>query len=257
MLKRNAAGLSVLAMLGVLVLAVSFYFTSAGAGAEDRDWHPDLDGPRPPEEIPDAPPVTLLSAQQPILVATFDEQPADWDLNQRTYFPYEFGVWESAAGKLVQSGSEEGRSLVETFLIAPASLDTLGEVAVQVFPQGNQVLGVVFGFTEDGYYTYRVYRQTAHNPQNPAVTHLLEYYDATTMEYRMLAEKTTADGLPGFRTGDWHELRVLLTGDRIQTAYAGEPVFDVEEPTIASGQVGVFTLAMGEVLFDNFTVAQP
>ncbi|NJL33587.1 MAG: hypothetical protein HC893_06635 [Chloroflexaceae bacterium] len=180
-----------------------------------------------------------------------------WEVEQRTYFPYEFGIWESTANKLAQSGSEEGQSLVETFLLAPPQVGTEAFIGTQIYPQGNQVIGILFGFTENGYYAYRVYRNAPHDPQRPGQLHLLEYYDATTMDYRVIAEKTTADGIPGFETGSWQELRVSLSGDRIRTSFHGTDVFDVEETQLREGKVGLLTLAIGEVLFDNFTVAQP
>ncbi len=248
----------VLGALLVVVLAaaaVLAWNASGAVGAQDRDYDPTTDGPLPPAEVEDAPAVPIPAAQEAVLVDEFANQPDDWTREQRTIFPTDFGIWESEAGKLVQAGAEGGIALEESILLAPASVGNPALVATQVYPQGNQVVGLIFGFQEDqGYYAFRVFRADASGNSEQSNNYLLEYYDLATEEYRVIAEETG----PGFEPGRWQELRVFIEGNRIVCSFDGQQVLDItDEQPVTSGQVGVTTLALGEILFDNFTVAQP
>jgi hypothetical protein len=48
-----------------------------------------------------------------------------------------------------------------------------------------------------------------------------------------------------------------LNGDLITCYFEGQQVFEVHDKTYDSGKAGVYTIALGEVLFDNFTVLKP
>jgi hypothetical protein len=220
-------------VLCVTVLLGGFYLVSVGA--EDREWDPHVDGPRPPSEIEDAP-LIQLSAQQPMAaLSTFDESTEsleDWERIQHDIvLPEYYGVWEMDSGKLVQKGTVAGPahdSFDQTIFLAPTELAEQSIISVQVFPQGNQVVGLVFGATDQGHYHYRVFRQSREETDQPAVNHKLEYYNMQTDEYRVLAE---SDAFGGFILAEWQELRVELDGDVITCSFDGEQTIQVRPRT--------------------------
>jgi hypothetical protein len=244
----------------VVLLAIligGFYLVSVGA--EDREWDPHFDGPKDASEIEDAPMIQLAAEQPVAMLATFDEQTSDWQrIQHEIVIPDEYGVWEVDSGKLVQKGTVSGPgydSFAQTIFLAPTPLADEAIVSVHTFPQGNQVVGLVFGATEQGHYHYRVFRQSLVPTDEPSVNHKLEYYNMQTDEYRVLAENAELDG---FALGSWQELRVALDGDTITCFFDGEQAFEVTDPQLAAGgQAGVYTLARGDVLFDNFIILQP
>lgn len=251
-----------IAVLLVAVLVGGFYLVSVGA--EDRDWDPHVDGPRPASEIEDAPMIQLAAEQPVAMLATFNdqpdkEQPPEWQRIQHDIvLPEEYGIWESDSGKLSQAGPVAGRdynSFAQTILLAPITLAEESVVSVHAFPQGNQVIGLVFGATDQGHYHYRIFRQSLTATDKPAINHKLEYYNMQTDEYRVLAE---SDQFDGFSLGAWQELRVELEGDTITCFFDGQQTVQVNDPELTpGGKAGVYTLARGNVLFDNFIIMQP
>ena len=133
--------------------------------------------------------------------------------------------------------------------LAPRMLAGDGTISAQVFPQGNQVVGLVFRSTEAGQYLFLIHRDV---PDAPVVAQLLRYETASGT-FTTLGETTTGTG---FQLGRWQELRVELNGATITAAFDGQQVFSVQDRTFTTGRAGVHTLALGEVLFDNFTIAK-
>jgi hypothetical protein len=139
-----------------------------------------------------------------------------------------------------------------TMLVAPGEIGSEGLISVQVFPQGNQMLGLVFDLTEDSYYSFRIF-QDGSDPQQ--IKRILEYNDRNdSSNSYVIAEDKVG---PGFVPGEWQELRVELDGDRIQCFFAGDLVFDVSDQTLTGGKSGIYALAVGDLLFDNYVMAQP
>src|SRR3954452_23510170 len=55
-------------------------------------------------------------------------------------------------------------------------------------------------------------------------------------------------------SGQWHSLRCDFAGSRFKVTYDGQPLFEVEDGTIAqAGMVGLWTKADSVTLFDDFT----
>ena len=79
-------------------------------------------------------------------------------------------------------------------------------------------------------------------------------YDTNTGLYAKLASDTQGKG---YDLGRWQDLRVETDGDLITCFFENEKVFEVHDSQFTGGQAGVFTIAMGDVIFDNFTVALP
>lgn len=206
--------------------------------------------PQPDDDaIPPAPAASVPEGLQPLLVATFDEQPDDWQRINLTFLPGEEGLWVSEHGMLAQKGLIQGGeapvSRIPTLLLAPVTTGERSSIAVQVYPQDNQVIGLVFGASDTGFSLFRVSRSNGR---------MLQHYNLQTEEYTAFMDDP--DGR-GFEVHRWQELRIEQDGNVIQCFYDGEQVFEYRDARFIGGQPGVYTLAMGFVFFDNLTVAEP
>jgi hypothetical protein len=236
------------ALAFVLVAALLGVLSFATLGAQQPPYDPRRDGPLPPEQIAPAPEVKTTG--RVVRADKFDKLEKGWKKDDQTLSPDQMGKWEVAHGKLLQNksaGADE--QYYRTDFIA--EVDTAGQasVAVQIYPQGNELAGLIFRSNRRGYYVFNVYRDDSGAPLRRALVRVEPGVGTVT-----LAEDTQG---AGYVMSRWQELRVQLDGDHIVTFFDGQQVFDVRDSTFAKGQAGVTTLAVGNMAFDNFTVEQP
>jgi len=233
--------------------AIGIYMFSAVA--QDRPHDPFTEGALPPAQV--QPPPTTVPAAVPasalsnVQTESFDSLPSGWTAFDTAAMPDQKGSWASEAGKLVAKQPDSGQqSFEDSLFLAPLATGARANVAVQVYPQGNQVVGLVFRSSKSGYYLFRVFREGNNAPDRRQ----LQRYDASTGQYTTLASDTQGKG---YELGKWQDLRVELEGDLIRCFFNDQKVFETHDGTFSAGQAGVYTLALGDVIFDNFSVAQP
>lgn len=85
-------------------------------------------------------------------------------------------------------------------------------------------------------------------------------YEATPKQVLERVENGVATSLvelatPGFTPREWHVLALTVAGDTLTVTLDGEVVAEAVDPQpLAAGQAGVYTRAMGGILFDDFAV---
>jgi len=242
-------------VVGVLAAFAAIGLVLFNAVAQDRPHDPFTEGALPPAQVQPAPtsvPVPAPnSALSTVQTEGFDTLPAGWTAVELAAMPDQQGRWASEAGKLVAQSPDSGeQSFEDSIFLAPTATTGRATIAVQVYPQGNQVVGVVFRSTKNGYYLFRVFRDGNNAPERRQ----LQRYDAKTGLYTTLKADTQGKG---YVLGQWQDLRVETDGDLITCFFNTEKVFEVHDAQFTGGQAGVYTLALGDVIFDNFTVALP
>jgi len=242
-------------LVGVIAAFAAIGIYMYNAVAQDRPHNPNTEGALPAAQV--QPPPTTVPAPAPstalsnVQTEGFDTLPASWTKLPMAAMPDQEGGWASEAGKLVAKEPEGGQqSFEDSVFLSPISTAARANIGVQVYPQGNQIVGIVFRSTKSGYYLFRVFR----NDIDTTDHRQLLRYDAQTGQYTKLA--TDAKG-KGYDLGRWQDLRVETDGDLITCYFENEKVFEVHDTQFTGGQAGVFTIAMGDVIFDNFTVATP
>jgi hypothetical protein len=245
--------------VGVIAAFAAIGLYLFNAVAQDRPHDPFTEGALPadqvqppptsvPTNVPAPAPSTALSTVQ---TEGFDTLPAGWAAADTDVMADQRGNWASEAGKLVAQQPESGQQSFEgSIFLAPTATAGRVNIAVQVYPQGNQVVGIVFRSTKNGYYLFRVFRDGNNAPERRQ----LQRYDAKTGLYTTLKADTQGKG---YVLGQWQDLRVETDGDLITCFFNAEKVFEVHDAQFTGGQAGVYTLALGDVIFDNFTVALP
>ncbi len=242
-------------LVGVIAAFAAIGIYMFNAVAQDRPHDPFTEGALPPAQVqppptatPGAAPSTTLSNIQS---ESFDTLPTGWTSVEMAAMPDQKGSWASESGKLVAKEPASGQqSFEDSIFLDPVAIGARANVSVQVYPQGNQVVGIVFRSSKSGYYLFRVFREGNNAPERRQ----LQRYDAKTGQYTTLIGDTQGKG---YELGSWQDLRVELDGDLITCFFQGEKVFEVHDSQFTSGQAGVYTLALGDVIFDNFTVALP
>jgi hypothetical protein len=251
----NKRQLRTVLLVGVIAAFAAIGIYMFNAVAQDRPHDPFTEGALPPAQV--QPPPTTIPAAAPgaalsnIQSESFDTLPAGWTAADTDAMPDQKGSWASESGKLVAKEPDSGQqSFEDSIFLDPATIGARANVSVQVYPQGNQVVGIVFRSSKSGYYLFRVFREGNNAPERRQ----LQRYDAKTGRYTTLIGDTQGKG---YELGSWQDLRVELDGDLITCFFQGEKVFEVHDSQFTSGQAGVYTLALGDVIFDNFTVALP
>ena len=161
--------------------------------------------------------------------------------------------WKAVDGRWVveeMSGAPSGkrvlvqRAVENTFnvIVAPSAPYTDVDVSVRFKPMAGREDasgGIVFRFAEGHYYVVR-----ANALEN---NFRLYYYD------RGRHELATASVQPP-ALGQWHTLRVVAVGDRIQAYLNGALLLDHRDSRYRSGQVGLWTKADSITAFDDLVV---
>lgn len=246
--RRLVVGLGIVLLVGLF--SGGLYFLRAGA--ENRPYDTAIQGPRPASQISAPPTATPGSSAQVVRSDTFAQLPSDWKAVDRSPFPDKKGVWSTENGSLAAIAPAAGGDYEDTLYLAPVNTSGKTSISVQVFPQGNLVVGLAFRATDQGYYLFRVFSNGG--ADKPPIHRQLQRYDAQTGTYVTLAEDRTGRG---YDLGRWQQLRVDLDGDLITASFDGEQVFQVRDSTFASGDAGVYTLNVGDVLFNQFVVTKP
>lgn len=152
------------------------------------------------------------------------------------------GRWavEEMSGKrvLIQRAVENAFNVI----VAPGGPYTDVDVSVQFKPiSGREDAsgGIVFRFTDGRYYVVRA---------NALEDNFrLYYYDHG--RHQLATARVQPPAL-----GQWHTLRLVAVGDRIQAYLNGRLLLDHRDSRYRSGQVGLWTKADSVTAFDDFTV---
>lgn len=99
--------------------------------------------------------------------------------------------------------------------------------------------GIVFRFTDGKYYVVRA---------NALEDNFrLYYYDGG--RHQLATARVKAPAL-----GQWHAVRVVAVGDRVQAWLDGKPYLDHRDSRFKSGRVGLWTKADSITAFDDLTI---
>jgi hypothetical protein len=236
-------------LVAVAAIAGAFMLRAV---AQNRPRDPAIEGPAPASQVETPQPTVTPAAStglRTVASENFDQAPAGWVAVNSGVMPDQQGEWLANSGKL-EAKAPLSESFDDSIYLAPVDTSGIADISAQVYPQGNQVVGLAFRASDKGYYLFRVFRADA----NGKAKVMLQRYDARSGRYTSLAQN---DQGQGYALGRWQTLLVKLNGDLITCYFEGQQVFEVHDKTYDSGKAGVYTIALGEVLFDNFTVLKP
>jgi hypothetical protein len=161
--------------------------------------------------------------------------------------------WTTVSGKWaiedVGGASQGGRALVQratdndfNVIVAPAGPFRDADVSVRFKPMSGREDasgGIVFRFSDGRYYVIRA--NALENNFN------FYYYDRGRRQIAGASVKAPA-------LGQWHKLRMVAAGDRIQGWLNDQMLIDQRDGRFASGRVGLWTKADSITAFDDLTI---
>ncbi len=161
-------------------------------------------------------------------------------------------VWAIADGRLQQrfTASAGNPSTLETAAVTGAPAWTDYTVQVSFYDLYNGTAGLVARYTGDdpltaSYYRYRILKNAYPATPKQVLERVHQGVTTTLVEIRE----------PGFTDRVWHVLAMNVTGDTITVTLDGTVVVEAFDPEpLPAGRAGVYTRAMGGILFDDFSV---
>ena len=166
-----------------------------------------------------------------------------WQREFLSFDPGNMAVWEQRQNALHLNMGAGGMQIVGMINVVGADWSDY-VYSVDVFPEQNLEVGVVFRHHEGDFYRFR-FLSYEHREQG---TRLLER--VTGQDVLVLDQ---ADG-PGYQLGQWYNVQVVVEGPQITVYLNGELVVQATDDVLSQGQVGVYALSLGDVYFDNVRV---
>ncbi len=120
-------------------------------------------------------------------------------------------------------------------------------ISASFYDQDNANVGLIARYQDGSYYRYRIIR----NDYEDRPKHVIERVVGGTI--------TTLAGVDasGYEPRRWNTVMFSVRGDRLQAVFNGDVMLDVRDAQLASGFAGLYTRAIGGMLFDNVTITSP
>jgi hypothetical protein len=251
--------LGALAMLAVLVGAALLLRTPTGVAQEQQPLLTYPEYPPTPTIGPNPTPAPGLASGVEVAREDFSA-PAAFDawtvVNLEFVLPEGRAVWEVADGRLAQAYTAAVRnpSTLETAALHPADWAD-GAVRASFYDLHNGVAGLVARYSDavgDGttasYYRYRVIK----NSYSATPKQVLEkVVDGAAVSLVEIAR-------PGFDERTWHIVELTVIGGHLTVTLDGTVVAEATDPQpLGAGRAGVYSRALGGILFDDVVISAP
>ncbi len=166
--------------------------------------------------------------------------------------PEDRANWVIDNGRLRQdfAGELRNSSLAQVTLLAPVTF-TDGVVRVSFYDEFNGIAGVVARYQgevgyEASYYVLRLLKSEYEATPKYALEKVVDGV-ATSL--------ATVEG-PGFTPRQWHVIELEVRGNTLTARLDGKLLMQANDAQpLPAGQVGVYTRAIGGMLFDDFIVS--
>jgi hypothetical protein len=212
----------------------------------------------PYDESPPTPTVAPLPTNSPRLSAdvlfsdTFDTEASleDWTfVDLADLLPSDRSVWIVQNGRLVQYRTENAGNpnTFETIAVTGEMSWANYTITADVYDQENTTFGLVARRQGDSFYRYRIIADKYEAKPKQVIEKVVNGVSTPLVEI----------DVPGYKQRRWYTVSLSVIGSTIQVTLNGEQVAEVTDATLTNGQAGLYTRAMGEVLFDDVVVNGP
>lgn len=252
-MKRHRLIVVVLACL-LSMSAIALLGWGASGSGSAQEGAPILEYPEfpPTPTIAPAPAARPSVAGAPLLAEGFDSPDAlaHWQIvDPADLQPDDRSVWSVENGALVQNRTAAAGdpNTYETMALTGDPAWTDYTVSASVYDQNNATFGLVARRQGNSFYRYRI---------------IADRLEATP---KQILEKVV-DGVatplatragPGYTRRQWHTIAMSVAGPSIRVTLDGALVAEASDGTLASGQAGLYTRALGGIRFDDVSVTAP
>lgn len=256
-MKQSRSSL-IIAAITVLLLGAAIVFSvptpSGQAGLENVVILPTVP---PTPTVPPAPParadVAAPQAGATLATASFDGTDAldGWQIVDLEDVPAERrSLWVVVDGRLRQDRTVpplRDPSIHETAALTGDAAWSDYTISASFYDQDNANVGLIARYQDGSYYRYRIIR----NGYEDRPKHVIERVSEGTVT--MLASLDA----PGYEPRRWNTIMLSVNGDQLRAFFNGQLTIETRDAQLASGAAGLYTRAIGGMLFDNVTITNP
>jgi hypothetical protein len=204
--------------------------------------------------VPEAPALEGVAAKSesaPLFADSFGgEKASAWQFADLSdVLPEERAAWIVADGRLAQNGTQIPYTpkTHETAAFVGDAAWSDYTVSAKVYDQINGTFGLIARRSGESFYRYRV---------------IANYFDVTP---KQVLEKVV-DGVatplvevagPGYEPRQWYTVTMSVSGSTIRVWLDGELVAEATDSTLTTGQAGLYTVAAGNIFFDDVSITAP
>ncbi len=260
-MKRYRTPVVVSSVIGVLVLAIIAVALWQAPRGVAQDQQPILQYPEfPPTPTIGPNPTTpaVLQSGAPLVAATFDDASAlsAWQIVDLEFvLPDNASVWAVEDGRLTQTttAAAGNPSIQETAALIGEAGWTDYSVRMSFYDLYNGTAGLIARYSGDdpttaSYYRFRILKDSFEATPKQVLEKVTGGVATTLVEIKE----------PGFSEREWHTLAMSVNGGAITVSLDGTVVAEAVDPApLAAGRAGIYTRAIGGILFDDFAVIQP
>jgi hypothetical protein len=256
-MKQSRSSLVIAALAVLLVaaaLALSAPTPSGQAEVQDLLVLPTVP---PTPTVPPAPPARAdIAAPQggtTLATASFDGTDAldGWQIVDLEDVPVERrSLWVVVDGRLRQDRTVpplRDPSIHETAALTGDAAWSDYTISASFYDQDNANVGLIARYQNGAYYRYRIIREG--------------YEDRPKHVIELVAEGTVTTlaslDAPGYEPRRWNTIMLSVNGDQVRAFFNGQLTIETRDAQLASGAAGLYTRAIGGMLFDNVTITSP
>ena len=163
--------------------------------------------------------------------------------------PEDHANWDIQDGALVQDGTGAAHdpNTHETMALMGDPGWTDYTVSAKVYDQQNATFGLVARRQNNSFYRYRIIANSFSGTPKQVLEKVVNG----------VATPLVAHDAPGYDQRQWHIVALTVAGTSIRVTLDGTLVAETTDASLASGQAGLYTRAIGGIRFDDVVVAMP
>jgi hypothetical protein len=251
-MKRKRLIIVMVATVISLVVIALLGLNASGSGRA-QEGAPILEYPSFPPTPTIAPaPASAPSVAGTSLAADHFDSPAElarWEIvDPADTLPEDRAIWTIEDGALVQNRTDAAGdpNIHETMALTGDPKWADYTVSAKVYDQNNVTFGLVARRQGNSFYRYRIIA----NPYEASPKQILE-----KVENGVATPLVTQSS--GYDQRQWHTVALSVAGTHIRVTLDGAVVAEATDSTLASGQAGLYTRAVGGIRFDDVSVTTP
>jgi glycosyl hydrolase family 59 (putative galactocerebrosidase) len=239
-------------LLSLLLIVLLGLDTSRGGRAEQAApllSYPDL---TPTITIAPPPAAGPSIAGARLAAESFDSPAAltHWQIVDPAGLPREdHANWNIQDGALVQDGAGAAHdpNTHETMALLGDPGWTDYTVSAKVYDQQNVTFGLVARRQNNSFYRYRIIADSFSGTPKQVLEKVMNG----------VATPLATHDAPGYTQRQWHIVALTVAGASIRVTLDGTLVAETTDASLASGQAGLYTRAIGGIRFDDVVITTP
>ena len=120
-------------------------------------------------------------------------------------------------------------------------------ISAGFYDQDNANVGLIARYRDGSYYRYRIIRSDYEDRPK----HVIERVVNGTVT--VLASLDA----PGYEPRRWNTIMFSVNGDQLRAFFNGQATIEVRDAQLSSGSAGLYTRAIGGMLFDHVMITSP